>query len=79
MVGQVGFADLAAVDALRVQVDVVGEAHPGGGWALGLRRGDEGGTFAPFTARVIGEIGARSADELVVLEERIESGLAEWS
>ena len=44
MVGQVGLADLAAVDALGVQVDVVGEAHPGGGWALGLRRGNEGGT-----------------------------------
>jgi hypothetical protein len=30
VVGQVGFAVFAAVDAFAVQVDVVGEAHPCG-------------------------------------------------
>ena len=35
MVGQVGFAILAAVDLLCIEVDVVGEAHLAHGWALG--------------------------------------------
>ena len=39
MVSEVGFAVLAAVDFLGIEVDVVGEAHSCRGWALGrLRR-----------------------------------------
>ena len=35
MVGEMGLARLAAVDALGVEVDVVGEAHPCLGFAWG--------------------------------------------
>lgn len=38
VVGQVSLAVLAAVDALGVQVDVVGEAHLAKGWGLPLCR-----------------------------------------
>ena len=36
VVGEVGLAVLAAIDLLGVEVDVVGEAHPGCRWALAL-------------------------------------------
>ena len=41
MVGEVRLAGLAAVDALSIEVDVVGEAHPcwlGAGWMGHLDR-----------------------------------------
>jgi hypothetical protein len=36
MVREMGLAVLAAVDLVRVQVDVVGQPHLCSGWALGL-------------------------------------------